>query len=429
MAESIFKKKLGKCINLDTFEKTLDMSNKAYQLVFFLLLGLVSFLLRAQQTDKGQAARIEGKTVGIQFSDASFEKAMEQAKRENKHVFVAFYTTWCGPCKYMDKTVFTDSAVGRLYNHHFVCLHVDAEAGQGVALSKQFEIKAFPTMLFFDPHQLQRLLLRKVGLCDVPTFIKLGNNVLAGDTSYQEATRAVDQQDFVVSPNNFSTVLGGISDRQRVDSLLGHYFQQTDTSYWLSDPYWRLLSEHLYAFTSPLFAFVIHHRADFTQRYGQEAVNGFIDRLFLYGFSTPSLLGDSLAKDLDLMKARQRVHVMASAFDVELADKQWLNAEVLTLTFDVIRLNNKPSVWSALLDKTQQYQVLYHDAERSLAVAMNLINPHLNPTLDLKKTIRAIKRLHHPFGDTMLQSLAVAYVKTGQAEKANTVRRLAGLND
>ncbi len=37
-------------------------------------------------------------------------------------------------------------------------------------------------------------------------------------------------------------------------------------------------------------------------------------------------------------------HASFSAFDVELADKQWLNAEVSTLTFDVIRYKNKPSL-------------------------------------------------------------------------------------
>jgi len=104
-------------------------------------------------------------------------------------------------------------------------------------------------------------------------------------------------------------------------------------------------------------------------------------------------------------------HASFSAFDVELADKQWLNAEVSTLTFDVIRYKNKPSVWSALLDKTQEYQVLYNDTEQSVIVAMNLINPHLNPTFDLKKTIRVIRRLKHPFGEEMLRSLHMVYAK------------------
>ena len=34
---------------------------------------------------------------GICFQDLTIEQAVEQAKKENKHVFIDFYTDWCGP--------------------------------------------------------------------------------------------------------------------------------------------------------------------------------------------------------------------------------------------------------------------------------------------------------------------------------------------
>ena len=35
------------------------------------------------------------------FQELTLEKALEQAKVENKYVFIDCYTSWCGPCKMM----------------------------------------------------------------------------------------------------------------------------------------------------------------------------------------------------------------------------------------------------------------------------------------------------------------------------------------
>tara|TARA_R110002096_G_scaffold408842_2_gene608082 strand:+ start:2141 stop:2395 length:255 start_codon:yes stop_codon:yes gene_type:complete len=53
---------------------------------------------------------------GIDFSKGNWKTIKEQAKEENKLIFVDAYTTWCGPCKIMDKNVFSDQKVGAFYN-------------------------------------------------------------------------------------------------------------------------------------------------------------------------------------------------------------------------------------------------------------------------------------------------------------------------
>ena len=57
---------------------------------------------------------------GIDFFHGSWEEALEQAKSQDKLIFVDAYTTWCGPCKKMARNVFTDASVGEFYNKKIV---------------------------------------------------------------------------------------------------------------------------------------------------------------------------------------------------------------------------------------------------------------------------------------------------------------------
>lgn len=79
-----------------------------------------------------------------------WKKILKQAKKENKPIFVDAYTTWCGPCKIMDKEVFTDEKVANYFNDHFINVKMDMEKQEGNQLKLDWEVKAFPTLLFFD---------------------------------------------------------------------------------------------------------------------------------------------------------------------------------------------------------------------------------------------------------------------------------------
>lgn len=93
----------------------------------------------------------------------SWSQIKAQARQENKYIFMDVYTTWCQPCKMMDKEIFPQPAVGEFMNTHFLNVHVqfDSTAQDNAevkawypdvhTINKIREIQAFPTLLFFNP--------------------------------------------------------------------------------------------------------------------------------------------------------------------------------------------------------------------------------------------------------------------------------------
>jgi len=85
----------------------------------------------------------------------------QKAKTENKFVFVDAYATWCGPCKKMDKEVYTDQMVGELVNSKFISVKLqmdktnndDDRVKSWLAVARsfesQFQIDGYPSFYFF----------------------------------------------------------------------------------------------------------------------------------------------------------------------------------------------------------------------------------------------------------------------------------------
>jgi thioredoxin-related protein len=65
-------------------------------------------------------------------------------------ILMDFYTTWCGPCKRMDREVFTDSSIVKQINSNFISLKVNAEEGKGIFLAKKYNVTTYPTYLFLN---------------------------------------------------------------------------------------------------------------------------------------------------------------------------------------------------------------------------------------------------------------------------------------
>jgi thiol-disulfide isomerase/thioredoxin len=135
------------------------------------------------QTEAASAA-------GIQFETGTWAEILAKAKQQNKYVFVDAFTTWCGPCKWMDKNVFPTAEAGDYFNKNFVNAKIDMEKGEGLEIAKTYAVQAYPTYLYVDGDG--NLVHRVVGSMPTPKFIEASGNALDPTKQYGTLLRKFD---------------------------------------------------------------------------------------------------------------------------------------------------------------------------------------------------------------------------------------------
>jgi thiol-disulfide isomerase/thioredoxin len=77
-----------------------------------------------------------------------FSTAEELSKKADRNLFIDFETTWCGPCKLMDKLVYNADLVVAASND-LVAVKVDGD--EHPDLVSRFEVTGYPTLIILSP--------------------------------------------------------------------------------------------------------------------------------------------------------------------------------------------------------------------------------------------------------------------------------------
>lgn len=133
--------------------------------------------------------------TGVQFvHHLTWSDVQRKAKAENKYIFMDCYTTWCGPCKFMSKTIFPQKAVGDAMNDKFIAVKMQLDStdadneevksmyGTAHAIARNYNVNVYPTFLFFNPNG--DLVHRAVGSSEAEAFIAKTKEALNPETQY-----------------------------------------------------------------------------------------------------------------------------------------------------------------------------------------------------------------------------------------------------
>ncbi len=139
------------------------------KLLFITIIVVTAFAFTTNNStaDKSQAEAAEINWI-------SFEEAVAAQKANPKKIMMDAYTTWCGPCKLLDKNTFQNADVVKYVNENYYAVKFNAEGNETVnfrgkkytnprydatkankrnsshQLSGFFRVNAYPTILFLD---------------------------------------------------------------------------------------------------------------------------------------------------------------------------------------------------------------------------------------------------------------------------------------
>ncbi len=78
----------------------------------------------------------------------SYKQGMSLAKKQNKRVYLHFYTEWCEYCNEMKSTTFRNPSVVKMLNTDFIAIRVDTTKNHKVAA--KYNIRPVPDNWFLS---------------------------------------------------------------------------------------------------------------------------------------------------------------------------------------------------------------------------------------------------------------------------------------
>lgn len=205
--------------------------------------------------------------TGIEFFHGTLSEAKEIAGQQGKLIFVDAYTTWCGPCKRMSANVFSQQEVGDFYNQTFINLKLDMEKGEGKEFQRQYQVNAFPTLLFLDPEG--KVVQKVVGGMDVANFVQLGKSAASKSSVSSSLDKAFS--DGQRDPAFMAKYVESLSKSNRPLLKIVNEYLSTQKDYGSPDNL-KVLFFGLAEIDSRVFNLFVDHKRDIVKMFGDAAV-------------------------------------------------------------------------------------------------------------------------------------------------------------
>lgn len=201
---------------------------------------------------------------GIRFlENKKWKDVLALARSQHKPVFLDAYASWCGPCRYMKESVFTQAMVGDWYNARFINVKMDMEEGEGPGLAQALGIEAYPTFFFLN--EKGEVVHKSVGALSAVAFVELGRLALNPDRQFYSLQHKAEAGQ--LSPAAFHRWLAEAEqlDAGAIDSTVARYLRRANYPLLDSDML-HILVDYAQAPSRAQVDFLFAHREEVAQR-------------------------------------------------------------------------------------------------------------------------------------------------------------------
>ena len=218
----------------------------------------------------------------IEFTEIETEKdwiaVFERARTENKLLFIDAYTDWCGPCKQLDKEVYTNDDVISYYEENFINVKYNAESEFGFQLARQMGVQGYPSLFFVTAEK--EIFQKITGFLPAPALLAYGEQTLE---SFEVLPGLLEKYESLLITEEETMQLIGILER--VDEEQAQTVARKHISQFITDDYkdievlW-LLSRFENQINGEPYKYIVSHKDSMISWHGLEEYHDYMKAVY-----------------------------------------------------------------------------------------------------------------------------------------------------
>ncbi|SEW53985.1 thioredoxin domain-containing protein [Chitinophaga arvensicola] len=330
---------------------------------------------------------------GIEFFHGTWAEAKAAAQKENKLIFVDFYTTWCGPCKFMSNEVFPLKQIGDFYNPRFISVKIDAEKGEGPELARKYGVSGYPTLIFTNPKE--EVVYSVMGSTDPEVLITQGKIATTPMADFTAMTARYEKNELNKAELfQYLNLVKAKGDDKKAADVFAEYFKAIDHT--ITPDLFKLITSYVDNSDNAAFKYVEDNRAAFEKAVGKEKTAKYVDGTLLdevkfarYESEGEYRSAKLLLKSKMTLDEEEELSLDANyAYNVQDEDGYMKYSKLLV---DKYYWNNDFEISNVLgsvrwIKKEENLQLMKRWAERALSLKDNSLN-----NISLAMTYSALK--------------------------------------
>lgn len=342
----------------------------------------------------------------VSFIKNDYNEAIRQSEETGKPIFIDFYTTWCGPCKMLDKYTFKDEKVAKFMNTNFINLKIDCEKDFGINLSMKYRVRSYPSFALIDNNN--RMYAKDGGYRDNPDdFLELITKFYDAFSNQQYFSGMNDKIDLDY-PEFYVQLFN--KDRQKNDldqAAIEKYLNDADP---LSEEYFAVYS----MFYTNHMDLYVKHFDDWVRLFGEKEMKNF-------AATKVHFQADLASEKNDIKIIEDALDEFKNLFennDAFIKDLAWMESHYLG------KFYMKKGDWKSHIE-VQERSIKYKNVDQINEFCWELHESDCPPEY-LEKPISWLKNgIDENTSWAVLDTYAVLLHKTGQFKEALKQAKLA----